>query len=67
MKKTTRDFIEFLFGKDLKKRYMRIVMLLCIIILSIVLIQNVGCGYDKRNGLWFKWQPVADIEIKKEV
>jgi hypothetical protein len=62
--KKIKDFLIFLFGKGIKKRYIRIIIIILILVFSFILIQNVGCGY-KDNRFWFEWQPAAEIKIEK--
>lgn len=59
--KKLREIYNILFGT--KKRFIKTTTFLLIIIFGIILIQNISCGYD--NKFWFKWEPAADIEIKK--
>jgi len=55
---------EFIFGKNAKTRYKRIIILLIVIVCSIILIQNISFGIGP-DGFYFNWGPAAKIEIKK--
>ena len=45
--------------------YKEIMTTVCIILLGIILIQNISCGYDSKDGFYFEWRPAAKIEISK--
>jgi hypothetical protein len=38
---------------------------ICIILGGFVLIQNISCGYNSKDGFHFEWRPAAKIEISK--
>ncbi len=50
-----------------KRFFSRLLLLIGLIIGGIVLIQNVSCGYSKKDGFWFKWIQAATVTIDKKV
>jgi len=62
---TTKRLINMFFGKNPNERFRRFLILISTILVAIVLIQNVGCNYNKKDGFSFSWQPAAKIEVKK--
>lgn len=62
---TVKEYLIFIFGKQRKTRYFRMLLLIIIILTAFMLIQNVSCGFDKENSFYFKWEPAADIKISK--
>ena len=45
--------------------YREIATTIIIILLGIILIQNISCGYSSKDGFHFEWRPAAKIEISK--
>lgn len=62
--KKIKNILIFLFGKRIKKRYIRLLTLIILLVISFMLIQNISCGI-KDNRFWFEWQPAAEIRIKR--
>jgi hypothetical protein len=62
--KRIKEMLIFIFGKQRKVRYIRMVVVLILIIFGAILIQNVACGF-KNGSFYFEWTPAADIKIDK--
>jgi hypothetical protein len=62
--KKIKNLLIFLFGKQIKKRYLRLILLVILLAIIFILIQNLSCGY-KNKRFWFEWQPAAEIRIEK--
>lgn len=66
MSKKVTKWFGMIFGTRPKIVFKRVMIVLSTIIIAIILIQNISCGYNKE-GFYFKWGPAARIEVKKEL
>lgn len=60
------NILQFIFGVKPKSRFKRIVIFLFVVAIIIMLTLNISCGWDKKGGFYFKWQPAAEIKIEKK-
>jgi len=62
--KKIKNMLIFIFGKQVNTRYERIIILVCIIIISFMVAQNLSCEFNIGN-FKFNWNPAAEIKINK--
>lgn len=56
----------FIFGKNQKQRFKRVIIFMLISAVIIILTLNVSFEWSKKAGWSFKWAPAADIKIEKK-
>lgn len=61
-----KDIMIFIFGKEQKTRFKRIVLTVSVIAFIFVMSVNVSCGFDSSGKFYFSWSNIeTKIEIKK--
>ena len=63
----TKKIMIFIFGKNQKIRFKRILLFLVLIAIIIMATLNITCVYDKKTGIYFRWGPAAEIKIEKQL
>lgn len=61
-----KDIMIFIFGKEQKTRFKRIIVTLAVAAFIFVMSVNVSCGFDSSGKFYFSWSNIeTKIEIKK--
>ena len=61
-----KDIIIFIFGREQKTRFKRLVLTVAVAAFIFVMSVNVSCGFDSSGKFYFSWTNIeTKIELKK--